>query len=434
MLENKSAIIRLFVANSVSGFAQGLSLIAIPWYFINTLQDATLMGQVYFTITFTTLFWGLYAGTLVDRFDRKKLFIAENLVGMLSLFCIAAYGYMYGGVPVVLVSAVWAITFWCFNLHYPALYAFVQEITLPQHYKRITSYLEIQGQSTSAIAGALGAFLISGLEAGDTSILGIAVHIPFSIEKWALHEVFMLDACTYVIALSLIFPIKYKAISVRFTEKLGLIKRFKVGVGFLQQYPLLLVFGIFAPFIFVTTMLLTWLLIPNFVENYLHAPGSVYSIGEMAFAVGALFSGMFIGRVFARVSTVMGCILTTCITATCFVVLIFNRQIAVFYLLMLLLGLANSGSRIMRVTYIFGHIPNQVIGRVQSVFMVINVLFRLCLIALLSFPFFVNHIEYAFGILASGCFISVAVLSTFYQSLTNLHVNTKQYEKAPVNS
>jgi len=46
-LENKNAIILLFVANTISGLAQGLTVFAIPWYIINTLDKPTLFGVIY---------------------------------------------------------------------------------------------------------------------------------------------------------------------------------------------------------------------------------------------------------------------------------------------------------------------------------------------------------------------------------------------------
>ncbi len=416
-MKNLSAIIRLFIANTVSGFAQGISMIAIPWYFTKNLDAPSLMGAIYFAITFTTLFWGLYAGTLVDRFNRKYLFIAETSVGAMVLLTAAAIGFYLQEVPIAIVAGVWAMTFWGYNLHYPALYAFMQEITEAKDYGRITSYLEIQGQTTGAFAGGLGAFLLSGINAGYVDVAGWQLYQPFTVNAWSLQQIFLLDGLTYCVAFLCILPISYKAVSKRYKEVLPLVQRFKIGVDFLKNHRVLFVFGNAAYFVFVTTMLLTWLIVPNFVDNYLNAEAYIFGVGEMCFALGALFSGFMINRLFARSTNVMGCIVTTCISASAFVVLAFDRHIGVFLLMMVLLGLSNSGSRIMRVTYMFKHIPNQVLGRTQSVFQVINVLFRLSLIALLSLPFFVHNIGYAFIVLTTGCIVAAGVLVYYYKEL-----------------
>ena len=74
-MRNQQAIKLLFISNIISGFAQGISMIAIPWYLIKILDQELLFTSFYFFLTFLTLFWGLYAGTIIDRYSRKKVFI-----------------------------------------------------------------------------------------------------------------------------------------------------------------------------------------------------------------------------------------------------------------------------------------------------------------------------------------------------------------------
>ncbi|MCB0409746.1 MAG: hypothetical protein KDD29_05970, partial [Flavobacteriales bacterium] len=70
-MKNKKALNFLFAANTISGFAQGISMLAIPWYFASVLNDSTTFGIIYAITTIISLFWGLYAGTLIDRYNRK---------------------------------------------------------------------------------------------------------------------------------------------------------------------------------------------------------------------------------------------------------------------------------------------------------------------------------------------------------------------------
>ena len=53
-----------------------------------------------------------------------------------------------------------------------------------------------------------------------------------------------------------------------------------------------------------------------------------------------------------------------------------------------LLGITNAGVRILRTTYLFNNIPNNLIGRATSVFSSLNIIVRISLISLLSLPFF----------------------------------------------
>ena len=79
------------------------------------------------------------------------------------------------------------------------------------------------------------------------------------------------------------------------------------------------------------------------------------------------------------------------------------------FVLLFFLAVSNSGSRIMRVIYILNHVPNQVIGRVQSVFQVINVSLRMLFIALFSLPFFASHIRLDYYILGVCSFVAAAI-------------------------
>ena len=47
------------------------------------------------------------------------------------------------------VVFVFGITIFNYNIHYPNLYAFGQEITEPKNYGKLNSYIEVQGQVTS---------------------------------------------------------------------------------------------------------------------------------------------------------------------------------------------------------------------------------------------------------------------------------------------
>ena len=76
---NTRALFLLFTADAVSGFSQGLTMLAIPWYFAKQNQSSTFT-LAYGFITLLVLFFGLYAGTLVDKYSRKGNFLAINLI------------------------------------------------------------------------------------------------------------------------------------------------------------------------------------------------------------------------------------------------------------------------------------------------------------------------------------------------------------------
>ncbi|MEM8907894.1 MAG: MFS transporter, partial [Bacteroidota bacterium] len=126
-MKNVRAIILLFIANSISGLAQGISMLAIPWYFAKEEQMAQF-GLIYVLTNIIALFWVPYSGTFIDRFNRKHIFLVLTVVCGSLLFLTAGFGFWQQSLPWYMVAMVFMMTFFNYNIHYPNLYAFVQEI------------------------------------------------------------------------------------------------------------------------------------------------------------------------------------------------------------------------------------------------------------------------------------------------------------------
>ena len=418
-MKNKQAMMLLFIANSISGFAQGISMIAVPWYFTNVLKLPSMFGQIFFGVSLVSIFWGLYAGSLVDKHDRKRIFIGTSIGGALLLLSVAAYGFYYGTVPAALVSVVFAGTFFIYNIHYPCLYAFIQEISQPGDYGRVTSLIEIQGQLTTALAGAFAAILLGGSHQGYINLIGKEVYIGIDFRPIHLHEVFLLDGFTYVLAGTMVLFMQYTAIATRHAETEGIITRLKLGYHFLQKHPMLFLFGVLGSNAFVAIIVINFFLKPAYVENYLHRGADVFAAYEIYFAFGSLLAGAAIRHIFQRFSAVAAVIIMFVVCAAVHFVFTFNTSMAVFYIGGFFIGLTNAGSRVMRVTYLFHHTPNQLIGRTGGVFNTINLIFRLMFIAVFSLPFFFesNHVLYAFWAFGFFILISAIIMGLYYKRI-----------------
>ena len=55
-MQNKQAITLLFLANIISGLAQGISMVAIPWYFVKVVSRPEVFASAYIVITFLTAY------------------------------------------------------------------------------------------------------------------------------------------------------------------------------------------------------------------------------------------------------------------------------------------------------------------------------------------------------------------------------------------
>lgn len=421
-MKNKQALFFLFAANSISGMAQGISMIAIPWYFSNQLEEPALFGKIYLSIAVVSLFWGLYSGSLIDRFNRKNIMQIYTVIGTMFLTAVAAIGMFNGFVPSFLVALVFGFTFLIYNIHYPNLYAFLQEITEPENYSKITSYIEIQGQTTTAMAGALAAILLAGTKDGTLNLLGFEIPVGIDIEAWPLQQVFLLNGFTYFLAFLLVRKIRFIPFSTRLQEVQTVFERVKTGLLFLKENPLLFLFGNATFLVFLGILITNFYLKPIYIKQHLLEAADVYAAYEMYFAFGSVLAGLAITRIFRGFSMVKSVIILSLCGGTIFLLNSFNTNLMYFYILAFLLGLCNAGIRIMRVTYFFKNIPNQLIGRSSSVFMTMNVLYRIIIVALISNTFFTTEARVTIVYFAFGVLIIVAAISIlpFYKKLVNL--------------
>ncbi|MBN4065841.1 MFS transporter [Candidatus Amoebophilus asiaticus] len=418
-MKNRTALVLLLAANTITQFSQGISMIAIPWYFTHLLHEESLFGFVYAIITILMVLWSPYAGTLIDRYSRKTIAMLISFFSALVVLFVSILGYSEGYVPTPFVIVVFGFTLANYHIHYPNLYAFAQEITAKKEYARINSYLEVQGQVTLMIAGAMGAILITGVENNTLKIIGSAFTVPYEIKAWSLQKIFLLNAFTYFIAVLLLSLIRYTPAVARNIETGSLYKRIKGGFRFLLNNPSLFIFGNASYSIFVTVMVAGYFLFPMYVSNHLQEGADVFASCDIFFALGALTAGIFTRKIMRYMNTVIPIILMLMISGVSFYLGAITKSTFIFFGICILLGFCNSGTRILRITYLFNHISNDIIGRAMSVFAMINIILRSGFIALFSLALFSSggNVVNTFVVFSFFVVLSGIVLIIYYGRL-----------------
>lgn len=395
-------------------------MLAIPWYFARSMQS-NYFNVSYGLLTVLVLFFGLYAGTLVDRFSRKNNFMVTSLVCGLLLCAISLSGYINHELANFWVVAVFGITMLNYNVHYPTLYAFGQEISHPEDYGKVNTNIEIVGQSSSILSGAFAAILIEGVHAGKGKLFGIEMNMPFEIKQWDIWDIFMLDAVTYFIAVVLIWFIKYSPNEKLSYQSNSIVERVRVGFTYLKKHPEFMLFGLFSYSVFAMLLVEIHAVLPGYVERHLNEGGSVFAAADLIYAVGALGAGLLVNKVFKSTNVVKAIIILILITTSIFFWAFASKSVLIIYIVSVILGFCNAGIRVLRLTYFFKHIPNELMGRVNSIFNMVNVLIRSLFIFLFSLPFFTfdNNIVWAYFIMASFLLISGIVLMLNYKKLNS---------------
>jgi MFS family permease len=387
-------LLLLFAANSLSGFAQGITLIGIPWYWVaqSGPDGKFLLAQTLFVTSALTLVWSLYAGTLVDRYDRRHIFLVLNAVGVLLLGTAAAVAWRAESagqvVPYLMLAAVMTGTFLSYNVHYPNLYAFVQQLFPPGKYARVNSAIEIQGQLTNFLGMTTGAFLTAGFA---TDAEGLAWLPQLQLEPWPLWQIFSLNAGTYALALLLVWGIRTVGLPRAADAPLPVWQRFRFGYQYLRQRPIIFRVGAASSLLFVTVLVTFQAILPTYIHDVLQAPGGLLGLSEGTFALGALGAGVAValagGRI-ARLHKVTLLALTTLIGGLLQLWLTLTPTAMTLLAAAAGIGLMNSFSRIYRITYLFEVVGNEVMGRVSSFFVVFVTLVRQGFLGLLLLPFF----------------------------------------------
>ncbi len=404
MNENRKSLLLLFFANGISGFAQGVSMLSIPWYFAKN-NNSSVFNYAYAFLTFLIMFFGLYAGTLVDKFSRKNNFLITSLVCGFLILVISLIGYYNNGLTSPLIIMVFGITMLNYNIHYPTLYAFGQEISLPEQYKSVNSNIEIVGQSTSILSGGFAAMLLDGFQFS-------VFNFSFSIEPWFIHDVFLMDAITYFIAAVLIYLIPYVPINKVVDLNETIIERLKKGFNYLNENRIIFIFGICSYLVFAMLLVEIHAVLPTYIKNHLQEKGNVFALSDTIYAIGALGAGFFVTKVFNKLSIINSIIVLTFVTVLIFFAAAISKSVLIIYIISLILGFCNAGIRVLRLTYIFKLVPNNLMGRVGSIFNLLNVLIRSLFILLFSQSFFStsNNMVFAYAIMSFFLLLAVFFL------------------------
>ncbi len=372
-------------------------MIAIPWYYTaNSLNS--FFNFSYSIATFLTLFWGLYCGTLIDRYSRQRIFLFSNTIKGLIVGSIAISGFVFGEVEYWMPFMVLATTFFGFNIYYPNLFAFVQQIVEPEYYKKTTAWIEIIGQTTNVFAGAIAAILLEGL---NTEILGIQINLP----QFEIHEIFAIDGLTYFIAFVLIAFISFENISERKVDKGTVWERIKTGFKYLFEHKEFFYFALFSYCLFCVVLVDVYSILSAYVKNFLQANATIFGIAELVFAGGALTAGILVGRYLQKIDIPYFITILIGLTGILFLGQFAVPSVILLFIKSAVFGFANSSARILRLTYILQNVPNHIIGRINSIFNMINVFVRSVFIMIFSFGFFHSSTNIKWAYLILGLFL-----------------------------
>ena len=84
IIKNKN-IIFLWVGHFISHIGDSIYIMALPWLILDLTGSKTSTALVMTSVYLPTLIFGLFAGTLADRFPRKSVMMISDYTKMVTM-------------------------------------------------------------------------------------------------------------------------------------------------------------------------------------------------------------------------------------------------------------------------------------------------------------------------------------------------------------
>jgi hypothetical protein len=254
-------------------------------------------------------------------------------------------------------------------------------------------------------SGALAALLLQGVDHMFAfEMFGRYFEWSLHIDPWPLYKIFAVDGLTYFVSLILIWFIRYQPIRHVHIDRGSFFLRVKGGFSFLKEHREIFWFGLFSYSIFVITLVNLHAIMPLYISNHLKLGGNVFGAMVMLYAFGALSAGVFARKIFSDISVPIAVILMMFVTTISLFAGVYITTAPWYFLAGYLIGFTNAGTRILRTAYLFNTVPNKLIGRINSIFDMTNVVLRTAFILLFSLPFFIAGDNIIYAYTATGLF------------------------------
>lgn len=172
---------------------------------------------------------------------------------------------------------------------------------------------------------------------------------------------------------------KEKEVKRKITFKKQLFK----GIHFMKKRPKLFWFLLATYMPFIGVMMANYL-IPVYISDILKANASVYAIEGMMYGVGAVVAGICIPLIMKYVKTEVSIVMTMFIYVISITVMIIEPSVIFLYGLAIFHAVGNAGTRVARNVLMMEEIPNEVMGRVDSLFRLIGTGIRIVLLMLFT--------------------------------------------------
>lgn len=274
----------LFTARAVSALGDGIYLVALAWYVIQTTGSAAANGFILICATVPLLLFSLVGGVAVDRLPRRGLLFATDISRgiIVGIVAFLAWQHLLAFWHLAVLSALFG-TAEAFS--FPANRGIVPLILPPEALASANSLISLSSQGASILGPAIGGLLL-------------AIHgTPLA---------FALDALSFFLSAGCILAMRVVATPAVADgldgedgagEQASALGDLREGLATVLRSPWLWITIVIAGVSNLTLSGPLQVALPLLVKQHLHSGASVYALLNAAIAAGSVVAAVSLGQV-----------------------------------------------------------------------------------------------------------------------------------------
>lgn len=341
LIKNNSTIRLFLLMDLLSSFSVGSISTGANWFVLKEGGSNAILSLFLAINVISSFIFAPKIGHLVDTISRKKSMMLSFLFRSIVFFGVSiSILSNYVVLPsMFLLSSVFGIGW---MMYYSSSRSFLQQNVQKEELGVANSFLEITLQCGMFISGGITGYLLEKISYGiillvDTCMLIVTMIIANNLNEGKIY--------TNNSAIKETDNNKEKT-------KLKINKKV-ISIAIFTMIPLFIIQ------VYNVTM-------PGYISNILHGGSSAYGTSDMLYGIGGLFSGIIVSKLVNKFENRQLLFGGFSVLFLSFTLLFFNKTLITLFILAFIIGLCNSGTKIITNTVMMENIENKFMGRMST--------------------------------------------------------------------
>jgi len=264
----------LWISQAFSQIGSQISQFALIWWITQTVGSATALATASIMGLLPQVIIGPFAGVLVDRWNRKRVMIASDLI---SMACVLVMAYLFAtGLPEMWhLYALMFVRSVCGAFQYPAMQATTPLIVPEAQLARVAGLNQMLQGGTNIVSPVISALLMTVLPLQSMLMIDVATALP-------------------AVAVLLIFVIPQPKPNASQTGPVNLWHDMREGLRYMLGFRAFLIICAIA-MVINFLMAPTWSLTPLLVTQHFRGQVTDMAAAESSFGMAIVIGGLLLG-------------------------------------------------------------------------------------------------------------------------------------------